>query len=290
MTRLSDLLRLLDSRYGQQFSLSERDDTLTLSPDDAMTPLFRGRVAVVSGAAHGIGRAAAERFAVDGAQVGLIDVDASAGEALSEKLGDDALFVEASVADADAVSAAVDAIAAHFGRIDIVHANAGVEPTGELAHELEVKAWREILGVNLDGVFYLCRAAIPHLLAVGGGSIICTSSIHAQATVAGVVAYASAKGGVDALVRALALDYAEHHIRVNAVLPGAVETPMLHRGRDRAVDPEEWMAGAIALQPLGRLGQPEEVAELVAFLASDRAAFITGVTVPADGGALAGLT
>lgn len=247
---------------------------------------FADRVAIVTGAVHGIGRAVVDQLTAEGARVGVIDIDDAAAGDLPEGV----MFVRASVDDAEAVEEAVDAIAAHFGRLDIMHANAGIDSMERRGHELPVEEWRRVLGINLDGIYYACRAAIPHMLAAGGGAIVCTSSIHSKMTHSGAIVYATAKGGINAMVRALALDYADDNIRVNAVLPGAVETQLLKRLRETAADPDAFMAAATSLQAIGRVGRPEEIAELVCFLASDRASFITGTEMPADGGALARMT
>ena len=175
-----------------------------------------------------------------------------------------------------------------FGRLDVVFANAGIEWTKDVRHT-EVAEWRHVLDVNLTGMFLVGRAALRHMCEVGSGVVIMTSSPHAVATVADTVAYAASKGGVSALVRALSLEAAPYNVRVNGVVPGSIDTPMIHREWSVADDPAEQLARLATSQPLQRVGQPEDVANLVVFLASPLANFITGSLLSVDGGLMAGL-
>lgn len=187
------------------------------------------------------------------------------------------------------IGSAVD----QHGRLDILVTAAGIQRYGT-ADETSVELWDEVSDVNLRGAFLAIRHAVPHLRRRGGGSIVVISSVQALACQTGVVAYATSKGGLNAMVRAVALDEAAYGIRVNAVCPGSVDTPMLRAAADRFADgsPEraaELLASWGAAHPLGRTARVEEVAEAVAFLAGDRASFITGISLPVDGGLLAGI-
>jgi NAD(P)-dependent dehydrogenase (short-subunit alcohol dehydrogenase family) len=253
---------------------------------------FEGRVAVVTGGAAGIGAAAARALAREGATVAILDRDAEGAERLAGELRDGGSPAEAvvvDVSDPTAVAAAFDALLAAHGRLDVLHANAGVEWT-KTVEDTEPAEWARVLGVNLTGVYACGRAALKVMKARGRGAIVVTASPHATRTVPDAGAYAASKGGALALAKAMALEAAPTGVRVNAVVPGAIDTPMLRREASVAADPEEQIRRFGAMQPVGRLGRPEEVAEAVLFLASDRAAFITGATLHVDGGQDAALS
>jgi len=182
----------------------------------------------------------------------------------------------------------MDDILAAEGRLDVVHANAGLESTSA-ATDVSLAEWHRVVAVNLTGVFLVCRAGLRHMYRQGSGVLVITSSPHALATVPDAAAYAASKGGVHALTRALALEAAPRGIRVNALVPGTVDTPMVRREVQVAADPDAQLARLADSHPLGRLGRPEELASVALFLASDAASFITGTTVHADGGLMAAL-
>jgi NAD(P)-dependent dehydrogenase (short-subunit alcohol dehydrogenase family) len=253
---------------------------------------FAGKVAVVTGGSLGIGRACVRRLAVGGAAVVFCGHDDTSVEQAVGELRGDGLDIEgrrADVRSAADVQALVRLAVESYGGVDVLVSSAGLQRYGDVVDTPE-DIWDEVLDVNLKGMYLAAKYAIPEMRRRGGGAIVAIASVQAFATQAGVAAYAASKGGVVALARSMAVDHAADGITVNAVCPGSVDTPMLRwaaerfRG-ERSVEEvvAEWGHG----HPLGRVIQPEEVAELVAFLASDRAAAITGGEVRIDGGLLA---
>ena len=243
---------------------------------------FDGKVAVVTGGGSGIGQAAAELFARNGARVVVGEYKADTGRETVEAIqaaGGQATFVQVDVSKAAEVERMVDAAIQAYGRIDILFNAAGVLFYGTIL-ETDEQAWDRVISINLTGTYLCCRAVLPHMLRQGGGSIINTSSTAgAHAAVAHAVAYCSSKGGVMMLTRAMAIDHSAQGIRVNALCPGPTDTPMLRE----ALTPAELEAFG-KTYPAGRLGQPRELANAVLFLASDEASFVTGTMMYVDGG------
>ncbi len=247
-----------------------------------------GRSVIVTGGATGIGAASAAAFAREGAKVVIIDVN-SAGEDTAAAIrarGGDAAFAHADVTSERQVNAICADLVSRHGSLDVVHANAGVELPKPIA-DTTLAEWRHVIDVNLTGVYLVCRAAIRQMCAQGAGSIVITASPHAINTVPDAGAYAASKGGTLALMRALALEGASRGVRANALLPGAIDTPMLRREAQAASDPEAQVERFAAIHPLNRLGRADEVAAAAVFLASDEASFITGAALSVDGGLLA---
>lgn len=243
---------------------------------------LKDKVAIITGAGSGIGRAAAELFAREGAQVVVADYDAAGAEATAagiRQAGGAALAVTVDVADPTQVDELVQAAVGAFGAIDVLFNNAAVLIFGNIV-ETSFEAWKRVMQVNLDGVFLVSRAVIPHMIARGGGSIInMSSSTGAHDGNGNAAAYVTSKGGVTLLTRCMAIDHAGDHIRVNAIAPGPTDTPML-----RKIMTQAEMAAFAATFPARRLGKPEEIAAAALFLASDEASFVTGAVFAVDGG------
>ena len=245
-----------------------------------------GKRAIITGAGNGMGRAAAIRFAREGAKVGLIDINRAAVEevlALITGEGGEAMPLIADVSDEQQIAQAVDEAVARWGGLDIVVANAGIELVGEdaRAHELAKEVWDRTIAVNLTGNFLTCKHGIRALLASGGGSVVCTASPTGLfGSAAGFSAYSASKAGVYGLTRVMANDYARHGIRINAVIPGFMNTPMTTYFMQND-DEREALLQTI---PLGRPGEAEEVAAVMLFLVSDEASYVTGAAWASDGG------
>ena len=245
-----------------------------------------GKRAIITGAGNGIGRAAAMRFAREGARVGVIDIKRGAVDQVVSEIaasGGEAMPLIADVTDEDQVARAVDQAVTRWGGLDIVVANAGIELVGEdaRAHELTKEVWDRTIAVNLTGVFLACKYGIRALLASGGGSVICTASPTGLfGSAPGYSAYSASKAGVYGLARVMANDYARLGIRVNAVIPGFTNTPMTKYFMEN----DEEREGLLHTIPLGRPGEPEEVAAVMLFLASDEASYVTGAAWASDGG------
>lgn len=248
--------------------------------------MLNDKVAIVTGAASGIGRAIALDYAEAGARVVVSDTDTAGGEetvALVRKAGGNAFFARADVSVAEDCSKLVERTVDTYGRLDIACNNAGIG--GELAPTADypLEAWNRVIAVNLSGVFHCMRAQIPAMLKCGGGAIVNIASILGAVGFANAPAYTAAKHGVLGLTKAAAQEYGVQGVRINAVGPAFIHTPMIERLES---DPAT-LAGLIAMHPIGRLGRPEEVAALVTWLSSPAASFATGTYYPIDGGYLA---
>ncbi len=247
--------------------------------------LLQDKVALVTGAGSGIGRAVAESYAREGARVLVSDVDERGGAQTVELVraaGGEAFFAAGDVADPEANERLVALAVERYGALHLACNNAGIGGAQAPTAEYPVEAWQAILSINLSGAFYGMRAQIPAMLAAGGGAIVNMASILGQVGFANSSGYVAAKHGLVGLTKNAAMEYAAAGVRVNAVGPGFIETPLLAPLKeDRAV-----YDMLVSLHPIGRLGAPEEVAELVTFLSSERASFITGAYMPVDGGYL----
>src|SRR5882724_479742 len=243
---------------------------------------LKDRVALITGGGSGIGKATAELFAREGARVAVADcAQDSASEVVREIRagGGEGFFVQTDVSDSEQVARMVEAVLQAYGRIDVLFNGAGVLYYGTLL-ETDEQAWNRVLSINLTGTYLCCRAVLPHMIRQGGGSIVnVASTVGAHDACANAVAYVTSKGGVTLFTKAMAIDHARQGVRVNALVPGATDTPMIRK----ALTPEALEALA-QTHPIGRLGRPEELAKAVLFLASDDASFVTGTAMYVDGG------
>jgi NAD(P)-dependent dehydrogenase (short-subunit alcohol dehydrogenase family) len=245
---------------------------------------FTGRVAFVTGAANGIGRAAALALAREGATVVIADISERGNEETArmiQELGGRALAVRCDVAQARDIRAALDRAVEAFGHLDLAFNNAGVEQPITAASDITEEVWDRIVDVNLRGVFLCMKYEIPLMLKQGGGAIVNTSSGAGVKGFAGQAAYTAAKHGVVGLTKSAALDYAHAKVRINAVCPGIIATPMMQRFTGGTSEGEQRV---IAQEPVGRMGMPEEIASAVVWLCSGAASFVTGHAMVVDGG------
>lgn len=239
--------------------------------------MFNGKVAVITGGASGIGLATARKLLSEGAKVVLVDWNEDVSE-IAKTLNNDALGIRCDVSSDTDVQKSVNDIMEKFGHIDFLVANAGIGGGPNKAHEVSVDEWNKVIGVNQTGIFLMNKYVISEMLKNGGGAIVNTSSMYGLVGTTMSFAYSASKGAINQMTRSLALTYARDNIRVNAVAPGYVDTPIL------AEVPKD-MKDAMANQlPVGRLGKDTEIANLICYLLSDDATFITGAIVPIDGG------
>ncbi|MGP4065802.1 SDR family NAD(P)-dependent oxidoreductase [Oceanobacillus sp. M65] len=238
---------------------------------------LQDRVAIITGGASGIGASTAKLFVSEGAKVVLVDLNEEKGKAFQEELqaqGSEALFVKANITSEEEVANVFKETTNKFGKVDIVFNNAGIGRVHS-SHDLDYSEWRNTVNVDLDGVFLVAREAIREMLESGGGTIVNTASMYGWVGSPGSAAYNAAKAGVINLTRSLALEYAEKNIRINALCPGFIDTPII---------PEESKKELSSITPMKRLGKAEEMAKAVLFLASDDSSYMTGNSLTVDGG------
>lgn len=252
---------------------------------------FEGKVALVTGGTSGIGEATAARLAAEGARVAIVGRDSERGNALAERIGTEggeAVFVEADVTQENEVSAMVDAVMNRFGRIDVLVNNAGIINFGTVI-TADIDEWDALMATNVRSVFLVSRSALPHMIAGGGGSVVNLGSNLGLVGTRGAAAYATSKGAIVQLTKAMALDHVADGIRVNCVCPGTIDTPLVQRQRVGRTEEQLRQSDARLRDrhPIGRMGTPEEVAAVIAFLASDEASFVTGSLYSVDGGYIA---
>ena len=246
-----------------------------------------GKVAVVTGAASGIGRATANLFASEGAKVVLADWDERQGSRVADELreaGHDAVFVRVDVSRPEDVEGMISTAVERYARLDVLFNNAGIEGEQAPTADCTLENWERVINVNLKGVFLGMKYGIPAMLKGGGGAIINNASVAGIVGFAGIPAYCASKRGVIQLTKAAALEYAKQGIRVNVICPGVIWTPMVERFTAQS---DETRKALESLEPVGRFGTPEEVARLALFLASDDSAFCTGAPFIVDGGFVA---
>jgi NAD(P)-dependent dehydrogenase (short-subunit alcohol dehydrogenase family) len=253
----------------------------------AVARKFENQVALITGASGGIGRATALAFAGEGAKVVVADIGVAGGEEtvqLIQAAGGEATFVRTDVSKSADVEALLAATIATYGRIDVAFNNAGIEGQSALTADCTEENWDRVLGINLKGVWLCMKAEIPHMLAQGGGAIVNCASVAGLVGFGGIPAYTASKHGIVGLTKTAALDYATTGIRVNAVCPGIIRTAMIERFTGGS---PEALAQMKAQEPVGRLGEPAEIASAVLWLASADASFVTGQAIAVDGGFVA---
>ena len=246
-----------------------------------------GKVALITGAGSGIGRASALAFAREGAKVAVADIVVEGGEEtvrMVKEAGGEAFFIKVDVSNAAEVEAMVNAVVDTYGRIDCAYNNAGIEGRLASTDEYPEDVFDKVIDINLTGVWLCMKYELPHMLKQGSGAIVNTASGAGLIGVAGMSAYVASKHGVVGLTKTAALEYAKSGIRVNSVCPGLIQTPMVER---ITADQPQLGEALVAAEPVGRTGKPEEIAESVVWLSSDAASFVTGHAMSVDGGFVA---
>lgn len=257
-------------------------------PNSAMDIRFDGKVAVVTGGATGIGAATAEKLCKLGASVAILDRNADAAQATVHALvneGHTASFQVCDVAAESDVRRAFDEVMQRYGALHVLVSNAGIQCYGDVVGT-SPEIWDDTFNVHVKGCFHATKFAIPAMLASGGGAVVIVSSVQGFTAMANSAAYIAAKHALLGITRSIALDFAQQNIRANCVCPGTIDTPMLHRSAERTGSPQKVIDICSRMHAMGRIGRPEEVANAIAFLASDCASFITGTTLVVDGGLL----
>jgi NAD(P)-dependent dehydrogenase (short-subunit alcohol dehydrogenase family) len=250
--------------------------------------LLDGKVAIITGGALGIGRASCEAFAAEGARIAVVDWDEDAGNetlSLLQRQGRDAIFVKTDVSKIPDIERAVEKTLDSFGKIDTLFNNAGINRFKSTL-ETEESDWQALVDINLKGSFFFAKAVVKPMAKNGGGSILFNSSVSGVSGEADQVAYAATKGGIIALVTAMAKDLWRYKIRVNCILPSTVDTHQFRGWMSTMPDLDKALAQAADRTIMGRLGKPQDIAEVAAFLASNKADYITGIAMPVDGGRL----
>ncbi len=248
--------------------------------------MLAGKVVIITGASSGMGKAAALLFSKNGAKVVLADIDERGGQEVTHAInkeskasGNAAIFVKTDVAKSNEAERCVKAAVAEFGKVDCLYNNAGINPVGTVTDTSE-ELWERVIGTNLKGAYLMSKFAIPEMQRRDGGSIVCTSSVDGVLAIYNEAAYIASKGGIIALTKSMALDFAKDKIRVNCILPGAIRTPLLEKFMKDNPSVGDQSHG----HALGRIGEPEEVANMAMFLLSDLSSFVTGAIIPVDGG------
>ena len=239
--------------------------------------MFNEKVAIVTGGASGIGLATVKKLLGENAFVAMVDLSDNVSS-LANSLGDKCIGIKCDVSKEEDVKKCVEKVVEKFGRIDYLVANAGIGGGANKPHEVDVDEWNKVVAVNQTGIFLMNKYVIPEMLKIGGGAIVNTSSMYGLVGSTTSFAYSATKGAIIQMTRSIALTYARDNIRVNAIAPGYVDTPILAMVSD---DVKQIMANQL---PIGRLGKDVEIANLISYLLSDKASFITGAVVPIDGG------
>lgn len=249
-----------------------------------MTKRLEGKVVAITGAADGIGFAIAEGMAKEGATIFMSDIQDEQGEQAAQSLkkyNDKITYLHCDVSKYDDVSALISSAVEQHGKIDVLVNNAAIAIGGMPIHEMTLEQWNTLMSVNLNSVFYGCKAVLPHMIKAGGGSIINMASAQAHVGLDGWTAYAGAKGAIISMTRQMAVEFGKHNVRLNTISPGTIDTPMNQKVVAELGDhlTKTW----VQMHPIGRIGKPEEVAEAAVYLASDLSGFTTGIDMKVDG-------